>query len=232
MSNDRKRQLFENIVRLRRAEREAPSLRDVILVRAGLEDELGETVSQRLGAELLGVSHTALRRWVDSGDVPLVFNVNGKWEVPVPALLQLRETIDHERSEGHRSRHLLEPIMREAHARADALDTNGLMPAAAPAADPHERASRRSLAYHRELARRLSQPMVDDALHTVWAWEQRGRLDPRYADLWKELLERSPADVASAIGEDGDEAHNLRQTSPFAGVLSEAERRKILTTIL
>jgi hypothetical protein len=70
---DRKQALFENIVRLRRAGREAPGSRDIASVRAALELELGETVSRRLAARVLGVSHTALDRWIKSGDLPVVY---------------------------------------------------------------------------------------------------------------------------------------------------------------
>jgi hypothetical protein len=58
---DRKKELFENTVRLRRVGREPPG-KDISAVRAALERQLGETVSRRLAARLLGVSHTALDR--------------------------------------------------------------------------------------------------------------------------------------------------------------------------
>lgn len=75
---ERKTRLFNNIVRLRCAEREAPKSRDIVTVRAALEEELGETVSRRLAARLLGVSHTALARWVHAGDLPVVFSSAGR----------------------------------------------------------------------------------------------------------------------------------------------------------
>src|SRR4249919_769627 len=75
-----KARLFENVARLRRAERELPRNRDIPAVRASLEQELGETVSQRLAAKLLGVSHTGIRRWVKSGDLPTVYNRDGRLE--------------------------------------------------------------------------------------------------------------------------------------------------------
>src|ERR1700742_1359261 len=116
MAAERKRRLFEDVLRLRRAERAAPRLRDIVTVRARLEEELGDTVSQRLAAELVGVSQTGLRRWVDRGDVPLVYAPSGRLEVPLPVVLRLREAVDAERAHGGRRRHLLEPTLREAHA--------------------------------------------------------------------------------------------------------------------
>jgi hypothetical protein len=37
--------------------------------------------------------------------------------------------------------------------------------------------------------------------------------------------------VRRIIGEDGQDGHDLRQNSPFAGMLSEAERRRILEQV-
>jgi hypothetical protein len=53
--------------------------------------QLGETVSRRMAGDLLGVSHTALGRWIAAGDLPTVFTPRGRTEIPVNALLDLRE---------------------------------------------------------------------------------------------------------------------------------------------
>ena len=111
-----KTRTFENIARLRRAERETPENRDIPLVRASLEQELVETVSQRLAAKLLGISHTGLRRWVTSGDIPIVDNRRGKEGIPVSALLDLCEEVEGQRRSGRR--HVVEPGMAAARARA------------------------------------------------------------------------------------------------------------------
>jgi hypothetical protein len=91
----------------------------------------------------------------------------------------------------------------------------------------HGRAERRSLAYHRVLARRLKRPMVDDALRLLWKWREQGRIDERYADQWEQVLREPIPDVRSIISEDTQRGRDLRQNSPFAGMLSEAERRRI-----
>lgn len=228
---ERKQRLFENIQRLRRVEQAAPELRDVVAVRADLEQELGETVSQRLAARLLGTSHTALRRWIDSGDVPVVYTAGGKEQVPVAVLLELREAVDRERAAGRRGHHLLEPSMLEARDRAQELDPTELLSDVDLERDGHGRASRRSLAYHRALAQRLRQPMVDDALHLIWIWLDQGKIDPRYADRWEQVLRRPLAEIREVISANTPEGRDLRQNSPFAGMLSEAERRKILQEV-
>ena len=90
---DRKQDLFEYIVRLRRVGRDLPGNEDVFTVRSALERELGETLSRRLAARILGVSHTALDRWIKAGDLPLVYSAQGRVEVPcasAPQSLRVR----------------------------------------------------------------------------------------------------------------------------------------------
>lgn len=227
---DRKSELFENIVRLRRAGRELPGNRDIVSVRTALERELGETVSLRLAARLLGVSHTALRRWTTTGDVPRVYNRSGRVEVPVAALLDLYEAVERERSLGRRRRHVLEPAMSRSRERARRLRAEDLLPADEEAGG-HRRAERRALAYHRALGRRLRRSIVDDARHRLWQWREEGRIDPRYAEQWEEVLRRPVSDVRRIIGEDSQAGRDLRQSSPFAGMLSEAERHRILQEV-
>jgi hypothetical protein len=95
----------------------------------------------------------------------------------------------------------------------------------------HGRARARSLAYHRVVARRLRRPMVDEARHVLYRWREQGRIDPRYADQWDEVLNRSLAEIRRTLIEESPEADDLRQNSPFAGMLSEAERRRIISEV-
>jgi hypothetical protein len=92
----------------------------------------------------------------------------------------------------------------------------------------HSRADRRALAYHRAVAKRLTRKMIDEAVHRVWKWRAENKLDPRYADEWESVLQRPVADVRRTITSDSAHARDLRQNSPFAGMLSEPERRRIL----
>jgi hypothetical protein len=207
-----------------------PGNRDLVSVRALLSEELGETVSRRLAAELLGVSHTALKRWIDAGDLPVVYTANGRMQIPVNALLDLHERVTDERASGRRTRHVLEPSMRADRDRAAELDPRSLV-SDAPGAGGHDRARRRALAYHRAIARELRRPTVEQARHVLWTWRDLGRIDDRWADRWEQVLDQPVRDVARAIAEDTPEAADLRQTSPFAGMLSEPERRKIMAEI-
>lgn len=231
MGTERKKWLFEQIVRLRRAEREAPQSRDVVAVRAELENELRGTLSASLAASLLGVSHTAVLRWIRSGDLPVVVTVRGRREVPVGAVVDLYESVLEERRLGRRRRHTLEPAMAVGRDRARSLRPRALIDDQPDATDRHRRAQLRSLAYHRALARRLRRPLVEDARHLLWEWREKRAIDPRYADEWESILSKPIPEIRRLLVSDDAHADDLRQNSPFAASLSEPERRRILEEI-
>lgn len=224
---DRQLEQLQNIARLRRAQRRLPANDDLSAVRISLERDLGETVSQRQAARLLGVSHNALSRWVKAGDLPLVLSTAGRPQVPVAALLDLYDQVIEERRRGSRSRHLLEPSLRRGRERAASL----AVPDTSPGHDDHDRAAQVGLAYHRALAPRLNRSMIEEARHRVNRWEGDGRLDSRYASEWRALFARPVAEIRERIGDDTESARDLRQNSPLAGMLSEPERRRILEQI-
>jgi hypothetical protein len=222
---ERKQRIFDGIIRLRRAERRMAPDKDIVAVRAMLEDDLGETMSRRLAARVLGVDHKALERWIRSGDLPLVHTPAGRTEVPVANVVELYEAVAETRANTERTRHHLEPSLTAGRRRAEQIRLDGLLDAGG--ADGHGRAARRSLAYHRAIARRLRRAMVDDALRLLWKWREQGRIDSRYADEWERVLALPIAEVREVICEDSPRGRDLRQNSPFAGMLSEAERRRI-----
>lgn len=231
-STDRKKRLFEDIVRLRRAEQSRSDTRDLLVVRAHLERDLGRSVSRSLAARLIGVSHTGLQKWIDAGDVPLVFTPSGRQEVPVDALVDLYEATSSAREAGERRLHVMEPAMREGRARAAALEPTELVPSNGDgSAGPHDRAERRNRAYHAALAQRLRRETARRALHQLWRWSEEGNIDPRYAEEWEAVLQRPLPRIKEVLTEDSQWARDLRQNSPFAGLLSEPERRKILEEI-
>jgi hypothetical protein len=225
-SRERKKAL-ENIARLRRAEKSAPST-DVASVREDLEAQLGGAVSRSLSADLLGVSHTALNNWIVTGDVPVVISERGRKEIPIPTLLELRERVEVERKSGRRKRHFLEPVMAEARQRADRMRPRVDGSKNRDQTDPHRAAELRSLAYHRVLAPRLRRPMIDEAQRKLHRWREEGRIDPRYAEAWAEVFAMPMAEIRKAITADDEWGRGLRQNSPLAGLLTEPERRKIL----
>lgn len=226
----RRKTLFEDIIRLRRAEREAPH-HDLAPVRENLESELGETVSRHLAAQLLGVSHTALNRWIDAGDVSVVTTREGRKQVPVASLLDLYERVHEERVSGRRRLHTLEPAIREARGRAERMRPGAVLAGEPRMRDRHRRSELRSLAYHRAVARRLRRPMVDKARRQLERWQASGRIDRRHAKAWEDVLQKPVSEIRQLISADTQFARDLRQNSPFAGLLSEPERRKILEKV-
>lgn len=223
---ERKQELFENIVRLRRAGRQSPGSRDIAAVRVSLERELGETVSRRLAARVLGVSHTALERWLKAGDLPVIYSAKGRVEVPVPALLDLYEAV-HAGGAGSARYPLTSAMIRHR----DAARRLSIHQPRDHADTPHDRARARSLAYHRAVAQRLRRPMVEEAQHVLFRWREQGRIDERYADRWEQLLKRPLPEIRHALSDESQEADDLRQNSPFAGVLSEPERLRIVREV-
>jgi hypothetical protein len=224
-TRDRKPQLFRALVGIRRAGRRYPDDRDLAAARVLLEEDLGPTVSRRLAAEVLGLSHTALRRWVERGDIPVVYAESGRVQIPVAALLDLYEEVNAERAAGHG--HLLEPLVLAAQKRAERLP-RGLLSDIETREEGHRPPQLRGLAYHRALAKRLTARMVADARQILAGWELEGRIDPFYASLWRELLSKPVSEIRRELGADTPQMADLRQNSPFAGMLSERERRAVL----
>jgi hypothetical protein len=230
MASENRKKALENIARLRRVEQRMQDP-DVAVVREDLEAEFGGTVSRNLAAEVLGVSHTALNNWIGTGDVPVVITPQGRKEVPIPALLSIRERVEAERLSGGRRSHALETVMSEDRRKAERLRPD-LVPAEELAsADGHRIADLRGLAYHRAIAPQLRRPMIEEALRRVARWENDGRMDPQHADAWRELSRRPMKEIRKLLEADDSRGRDLRQNSPLGGLMSEAERRRILELV-
>jgi hypothetical protein len=229
MSPNERERTLGNVALLRQAEKGAASP-DIVVVREDLESQLGGTVSRSLAARFLGLSHTALNNWIKAGDFPSVISKNGRKEVPIRALLDLRERVEEQRREGRRL-HLLEPAMVEGRRRAEQMRPRVPGPGGRQPADPHRKAELRSLAYHRAVAPLLRRPMVEEAERKLARWVREGRIDRRHARAWEEVFSLPMTAIRKAIAADDERGHDLRQNSPLAGMLSEPERRKILAKV-
>lgn len=224
--------LARNVLRLRRAERVPVAAQDVSPVRRDLEARLGPTLSRSRAARILGVSQTALDRWVSKGRVPVVLTPAGRAEVPRQFVIEVREAIDELERRGN-SRHLLAAVLEERRKDAEGIVLALSPEEGASSGGPHghRTTERRALAYHRIVAERLNRQMVDEARERIERLAVDRHLHPRYADRWRQLLSRPLPDVAQAISADDEEGRDLRQNSPFAGVLNEQERRRIIEAI-
>jgi hypothetical protein len=238
----RRERLIENLVKLRRAERVSVPSEEIASVRADLEEMVGPTVTRALAARMLGVSQTALERWVGTGDVPVLITPTGRHETPLHALVQLIDAVREHRAEHPEDPRPLGSVLHTRRVNAEQMDAStpaGHSPpnvAARPGQGRHDRhdgnghdvAERRGLAYHRAVARRLDEQIVRDARNRLARWRSQNRIDPHYARQWEEILAAAPTRMAQMIGEDTPQMRDLRQNSPFAGALNEPERRHVL----
>jgi len=70
--------------------------------------------------------------------------------------------------------------------------------------------------------------MVEEAQRKLRRWETEGKIDPRHAKAWKEVFDLPMEKIREAITVDDEPGRDLRQNSPFAGFLTEPERRTLL----
>lgn len=221
--------LIDGIVSLRRAERVPAAAAHVAPVRRDLEARVGPTLSRSRAAHIVGVSQTALDRWVAAGQIPIVLTPGGRREVPRQFVVELREAIDELPPRGRLLAAAL-AARREAAASIGAdRPSQGSKERATP--QGHRTSERRSLAFHRVVVERLDTRMVEEARERVEGLVAGGHLHPRYAERWRELLSQSLAEIGAAIVADDAAGRDLRQNSPFAGVLNEQERRRIIETV-
>jgi hypothetical protein len=88
-----------------------------------------------------------------------------------------------------------------------------------------------SLAYHRLVAERLDDRILGDARQRLRRWRRDGRIDPRWAEEWDRILSMPLLGIAKAISADSPKARELRQSSPFAGVLTPQERQRLVRAV-
>lgn len=227
--------LISDVARLRRAELTSPAREDIAVVRANLERMAGPTVTRAMAARLLGVSQTALDRWVATGDIPVLITPTGRHELPLRGLVDLIEAVRERRLECPDDRHPLGSVLRARRAEAQRLSASALLGTAERRGRDgdhgHRRAELRSLAYHRAVAQRLDERIMRDVQDRLARWLSQARIDPRYAQRWQTILTKPPAQVARVIGEDTPRMRDLRQNSPFAGMLSEPARLRALAVV-
>lgn len=230
MPLDTTTELVENLVRLRGVENHASQaqLPALIAVRNSLRDLVGPTVRPATAARLLGISQPALRRWTSQGEIPTVVTPQGRREIPVIELVGLLEEVDQLRAEGAGR-----PVARAIHERnrraVSEVDIDELLPPRRLRG--HRVAELHSLAYHRLVARRLDESMLETARQRLAAQRARGQIHPTWADRWERVLGEPLNKVAAVISADKPSARQLRQTSPFAGMLTEQERRRLVRAV-
>jgi hypothetical protein len=99
-----------------------------------------------------------------------------------------------------------------------------------PRYSSHRLLEARSLAMHAVIAEKIQrEPKLLKVAHdNLKRW--RSRWDdqvPAWYQEWLGIMKRSWPEIAGVMTEPSEEGARLRQSSPFAGVLSVAERRRI-----
>jgi hypothetical protein len=98
-----------------------------------------------------------------------------------------------------------------------------------PLPNDHSRLDERSLAMHKLVAAKvLADPaLLDKARDNLRRW-QKIEGSPKLALAeWEQILSSPTDQIAQLLTERSERAARLRQSSPFAGALTEAERRTI-----
>ena len=227
-----KEHVVGGIVRLRRltgelGDEERAELDPVIAL---LEDAAGQTLSQSEVARLLGVSHTTIGRWIKKGEIPVVPTPRGRKEISLGQAVHLLQSVE-ELTETPREEALAK-VIHDQRDRANRLDVRTLLPARLlKNAGGHRKVELRSLAYHCAVAQRLNKQVISDAKRRLLRWERAGRMHPTWAGEWHRVLAMSERRIARVLCSDSERSRALRQSSPFAGVLSEQERRRLIDNL-
>ncbi len=88
----------------------------------------------------------------------------------------------------------------------------------------------RSLAMHCKIAQKISRDpkLLDKARANLERWIAKSEDPlPQYLREWQEILDRPWPEIAEMITNMSEDATRLRSSSPFAGVLTADERKKI-----
>jgi len=91
----------------------------------------------------------------------------------------------------------------------------------------HRQAELSSIALHQAVAERLDAHVVAAA----WQRLEGAHLHPVWAQRWRVLLDLPLSALREKLVEDSQEMIDLRQCTPFAGVLDPRERWRILRSI-
>lgn len=96
--------------------------------------------------------------------------------------------------------------------------------------NPHRIAEARSLALHREVARRIRErpELLEPIRARVEGWLRDGSVARFYAQAWQEILSRELEPILEAIVDPSERGRDLRQSTPFAGILDPRTRWRIL----
>lgn len=96
----------------------------------------------------------------------------------------------------------------------------------------HQLHEMRSLQMHRIVEERYQEnpsEVIQFGLGNLKRWQQRG-VDCEDFGIWEEILRLSPQRLPGILLGANEEAVRLRQSSPFAGLVTEESRQRILSS--
>jgi hypothetical protein len=98
-----------------------------------------------------------------------------------------------------------------------------------PIYSDHSRVDERSLAMHRLLAEkvRVDPALLDKARDNLRRWRKTEGNPSLTLAEWEKILSGPAAQVAQFLEERSERATRLRQSGPFAGILTDTERQTI-----
>jgi hypothetical protein len=104
-----------------------------------------------------------------------------------------------------------------------------IMRAMEPIYSDHNRVDERSLAMHRLVAEKVrgDPALLEKARENLRRWQKTESSPSRTLAEWEHILSGPASQVAQFLEERSERAIRLRQSSPFAGILTEAERQTV-----
>jgi hypothetical protein len=102
--------------------------------------------------------------------------------------------------------------------------------APAPLVSSHRLIEARSLAMHALVVRKIErdQKLLGIAHRNIGRWLARyAESAPAWLEEWSEILTRPWPEIAALLTEQSENSVRLRQSTPFAGVLTPSERRRM-----
>jgi hypothetical protein len=94
----------------------------------------------------------------------------------------------------------------------------------------HQLIETRSLRLHQAIAEKLRRnpDLIRRAYENIGRWKRINSFPQPYLDEWQAVLDQGLEASLALMCEDSERGRRLRQSSPFPGILSNAERWRIL----
>jgi hypothetical protein len=96
----------------------------------------------------------------------------------------------------------------------------------------HQLHEMRSLMMHRIVVEQFQQDpikIIEFGLNNLQRWRKKGVSCDDF-EIWEEILRFSPQRLPEILSSTSEESIRLRQSSPFAGLVPEESRQKILSS--